>query len=178
MKSNLTVTVAISVAVILTLSVSNAASAQSPGITTGVVTEVETSGDGALTGLSLLTGDGNVHRFAVSSTDPNTSFGLENRVGDRWVSDLATDAREAATRLRDQQTRLTQISVQSNANGIAISIVQAESRDVSSNLGYLFAVVAIAWIGIASYVLYIGLRQRTLTSDLSRLRGDNENNES
>ena len=151
-------------------------SAQSPTVTTGVVTEVEASDDGALVGVSLLTGDGTVHRFTVSSTNPNTSFGLENRVGDRWVSDLATDAREAATRLRDQQRRLTQISVQSDANGVAISVVQAESRDVSSNLGYLFAVVAIAWIGIAAYVVYLGVRQRTLTSDLSRLRGDNEDN--
>ena len=176
MKINLTVTMALSIALMLTLGVSNGVLAQSPTVTTGVVTEVETSDDGALIGLSLLTGDGTVHRFIVSSSNPNTSFGLENRVGDRWVSDLATDAREAATRLRDQQRRLTQISVQSDANGVAISVVQAASRDVSSNLGYLFAVVAIAWIGIAAYVVYLGVRQRTLTSDLSRLRGDNEDN--
>ena len=179
MKINLTATLALSIALMLALGVSSVVSAQSPGIATGVVTEVETSDDGALIGVSLLTGDGNIHRFTVSSSNPNTTFGLENRVGDRWVSDLATDAREAATRLRDHQSRLTQISVQSDANGTAISIVQAESRDVSSNLGYLFAVVAIAWIGIASYVVYLGVRQRTLSSDLSRLRDDhNENNES
>lgn len=151
--------------------------AQSPGISTGVVAEVETSDDGALTGFSILGGDGNVQRFTVSSSNPNTSFGLENRVGDRWVSDLATDSREAVSRLRDQQKRLTQISVQSDTNGVAISVVQAESRDVSSNLGYLFAVVAIAWVGIAAYVVYLGVRQRTLAAELNRLRGDNGNDE-
>ena len=178
MKFNLIATMALSMALILTLGVSSAVSAQSPGIVTGVVNEVEISGDGALDGFSVLSGDGNIHRFTVSSTSPNTSFGLENRVGERWVSDLAADAREAATRLQDQQRRLTQISIQSDANGVAISVVQAESRDVSSNLGYLFAVVAIAWIGIAAYVVYLGVRQRTLSSELSRLRGDSENNES
>lgn len=178
MKVNLSITIALSIALLLTLGVSSAVSAQSPSIATGVVNEVVTSDDGALTGFSLLTGDGNVHRFRVSSSNPNTSFGLENRVGDRWVSDLATDPREAATRLGDQQRRLTQISVQSDANGVAISVVQAESRDVASNLGYLFAVVAIAWAGIAAYVVYLGVRQRTLSSELSRLRSDNENNDS
>ena len=99
---------ALSIALMLTLGCFECGSfgTISYGIATGVVTEVETSDDGALTGLTLLTGDGSVHRFTVSSSDPNTSFGLENRVGERWVSDLATDAREAATRLRDQQSRL------------------------------------------------------------------------
>ena len=178
MNINLTISMALSIALVLVLGGSSLVSAQSPGVTTGVVTEVELSDDGALTGFSLLTGDGNFHRFTVSSSNPNTSFGLENRVGERWVSDLATDALEAATRLNDQQRRLIQVSVQSDANGVAVSVVQAESRDVSANLGYLFAVVAIAWIGIAAYVVYLGIRQRNLSSELSRLRGDNENNES
>ena len=175
MKTTFITTLAITVATATALMVSSSVLAQSPGISTGVVTDVEISDDGALTGFSILRGDGSVEQFSVSSSNPNTSFGLENRVGDRWVSDLATDPRESATRLRDQQQRLTQISVQSTANGIAISVVQAESRDVSANLGYLFAVVAIAWIGIIGYVIFLGVRQGTLASELARLRGDNGN---
>ena len=153
-------------------------SAQSSTISTGVVVDVETADNGDLFGFSIVDGDGNSLRFTVSSSNPNTSYGLENRVGDRWVSDHATAPREAATRLRDQQNRLTQISVQSHENGVAASVVQAQSADIDTNLGYVFAVVAIAWIGIMAYVVYMGVRQRTLSAELSHLRGDNGNNAS
>ena len=172
MKIDSIATLALPIVLVLTLGLSSVISAQSPVVTTGVVTHVETEDDGTLTGFSILSGDGSVIQFTVSSS---TSFGLENRVGERWISDLASDPSEAATRLRDQQNRLAQISVQSDAGGVATSVVQAESKDVSSNLGYLFAVVAIAWVGIAAYVLYLGVRQRTLASELERLRGDSEN---
>ncbi len=175
MKINSIATLALPIVLALTLGLSSFVSAQSPGIVTGVVTDVETSDESALTGFSILSGDGSVQQFTVSSS---TSFGLENRVGERWVSDLGNDPSEAATRLRDQQNRLAQISVQSDGGGVATSIVQAESKDVSSNLGYLFAVVAIAWVGIAAYVVYLGVRQRTLAFELDRLRGDNEDNQS
>ncbi len=153
-------------------------SAQSPSILTGVVTGVEVGENGELIAFSIVDGDGNDLRFMVSSSNPNTSYGLENRVGDRWVSDHATAPREAATRLRDQQSRLAQISVQSHENGVAASVVQAQSVDIDTNLGYVFAVVAIAWIGIMAYVVYMGVRQRTLATELSHLRGDNGNNAS
>ena len=166
------------IVVILTFGFAGLLSAQSHPVSTGVVTNIETTDDGTMSGFSLVAGDGNVLRFTVSSADPNTAFGLENRVGDRWVSDLATDPREAATRLRDQQNRLTQISVQSDSNGVAISVVQAASKDVAANLGYLFSVVAIAWIGIMAYVAYLGVRQRTISAELARLRGENQTDES
>ena len=173
MKINKIATLVLPTVLVLTLGLSSLVSAQSPSVTTGVVTQVETADDGALTGFSVLGGDGRIIQFTVSSS---TSFGLENRVGERWVSDMRSDPNEAATRLRDQQNRLALISVQSDAGGVAISVVQAESKDVSSNLGYLFAVVAIAWIGIAAYVVYLGLRQRTLAAELDRLRGNSKDN--
>ncbi len=152
-------------------------SAQSPSISTGVVTVVETDGEGRLTAFSIVKGDGTVARFAVSGSNPNTSYGLENRVGERWVSDQASEPTESAVRLRDQQNRLKQISVQSEG-GTAVSVVQADSKDVDANLGYLFAVVAIAWIGIMGYVVFLGVRQRTMAAELERLRGNNASNES
>ena len=162
------------VALLLSFGLVSTIAAQSSVITTGVVFQVETAADGKLNGFSILDGDGSVVSFTVSTANPNTSFGLENRVGDRWVSDLTASPVEAATRLRDQQQRLTSVSVQSDANGVAISVVQAESANVDANLGYLFAVVAIAWLGIIAYVLYLGIRQRTVSAELDRLQRDNE----
>lgn len=165
-------------AVLLTLIFSASILAQSSSITTGVVTSVETSEDGDLEAFSIVSGDGSVKRFAVSSTDPNTEYGLENRVGDRWVSDQSSNPLEAADRLRDQQRRLAQISVQSDDGGVAISVVQAESTDIDTNLGYLLAVVAIAWIAIMAYVLYLGVRQRTIATGIESLRNQTDDNES
>ena len=156
---------------VLTLVIpANTVSAQSPGITTGVVTAIETDDNGGLTAFSIVEGDGKVTRFTVSAANPNTAYGLENRVGNRWVSDQSSDAQEAATRLRDQQKRLTTITVQSDGGGVASSVVQAVSADVDTNLGYLLAVAAITWIGIMAYVIYMSTRQRSLSSELSRLK--------
>ena len=170
MKRLTAVTSACALASVLTLFIASVISAQATSISTGVVISVDTADDGSLTAFSMVGGDGAVMRFTVSSANPNTEFGLENRVGDRWVSDHASNPREAADRLRDQQNRLAQISVQSNGGGVAISVVQAASTDVDINLGYLVAVVTIAWIAIMTYVIFLGVRQRTISSDLASLR--------
>ena len=177
MKATALALLAISIATLVMLGTVEPASAQAPSISTGVVTEVETDNEGRLTAFSIVKGDGNVVRFSVSASNPNTSYGLENRVGERWVSDQDSDPREAATRLKDQQNRLTQISIQSEG-GAAMSVVQADSKDVDANLGYLFAVVAMTWIGIMGYVVFLGMRQRTMAAELERLRGNNVSNDS
>ena len=171
-------TSAIAIAVALTLIFSVSILAQSSSIATGVVTLVETGDDGGLTAFSIVSGDGKVQRFTVSSANPNTEYGLENRVGDRWVSDQDSNPQEAADRLRDQQRRLAQISVQSDDGGVAISVVQAESTDIDTNLGYLLAVVTIAWIAIMAYVLYLGVRQRTIATGIASLQSQTDDNES
>ncbi len=172
MKSILKVTSTLAVVFALTFATVNHATAQSPTITTGVVTSVATADDGSLTGFSIVSGDGTFTEFTVSASNPNTSFGLVNRVGERWVSDFATDAREAASRLQDQQKRQTQVSVQAGNDNVAISVVQAQSTDIDANLGYLFAVVAIALVAVIGYVAYMGVRQRTISEDIDRLRDE------
>lgn len=178
MKRLIAPTSAAAFAAVLTLMVSMSVLAQSSSITTGVVVSVETSDGDALTAFSIVSGDGDIQRFTVSSANPNTEYGLENRVGDRWVSDQASNPQEAANRLRDQQRRLAQISVQSDDGGVALSVVQAESTDVDTNLGYLLAVVAIAWIAIMAYVLYLGVRQRTIATGIESLKDRTNDNES
>ena len=177
MKRLIAPTSAVTFAVVLTLIISTSILAQSSPIITGVVTSVEMGDDGVLTAFSVVSGDGNTQRFAVSSVNPNTEYGLENRVGDRWVSDQASNPQEAADRLLDQQRRLAQISVQSDADGTAISVVQAQSTDVDTNLGYLLTVVAIAWIAIIAYVLYLGVRQRTIANSIASLRNETDDHE-
>ncbi len=178
MKLLISSTSAVAIVMALTLTFSASILAQSSSITTGVVTSVDTGDDGGLTAFSIVSGDGKVQRFTVSSANPNTEYGLENRVGDRWVSDQDSNPREAADRLRDQQRRLAQISVQADDGGVAISVVQAESTDIDTNLGYLLAVVAIAWIAIMAYVLYLGVRQRTIATGIASLQNQTDDNES
>lgn len=178
MKRLMAPTSAVAFATALTLIVSMSVLAQSSSIATGVVTSVETGDDDALAAFSIVSGDGAIQRFTVSSADPNTEYGLENRVGDRWVSDQASNPREASNRLRDQQRRLAHISVQSDDSGVAISVVQAESTDVDANLGYLLAVTAIAWIAIMAYVLYLGVRQRAIATGIASLQNHTDDNQS
>jgi len=178
MKFVISPTSAIAIVVALTLTFSASILAQSSSIATGVVISVETGDNGGLMAFSIVRGDGSVQEFTVSSANPNTEYGLENRVGDRWVSDQASNPEEAADRLRDQQRRLAQISVQSDDGGVAISVVQAESTDIDTNLGYLLAVVAIAWIAIMAYVLYLGVRQRAIATGIANLQNETDDKES
>ena len=142
---------------------------QSGNLVTGVVVAVHTGDDGALSGVALVTSEGETVQFAVNSA---TSFGLENAVGDRWVSDSGdTNLGEAETKLRDQQRRQQQVTAQLNADGSASSVVQARPVSVSSNLGYLFAAFAIGWLALMSYVLYLGQRHRSLQHEIRQMQG-------
>ncbi len=151
------------------------AHAQSPGrIVTGVVTSIETDQNGVLVSFRIVNGDGEVVEAKVFPQSPNTAYGLENQVGDRWVSDQASEPNEAASRIRDQQRRLARITVSLNSEGVATSVVQAESSDLESNLGYLFAALAITWIAFAAYIIYMSSRQSLIASEIRRLSDNSE----
>ena len=143
------------------------ASGHDGSLVTGVVIRVDVAGDGGLSGFTLVTADGDA---VAVSVDAGTEFGLENAVGDRWVSEGgASGLSEAVGRLRDQQRRQQQVTVQMGGDGVAGSVVQARPVTVSSNLGYLFAAFAIAWLALMAYVLYLGQRHRSLTREISEL---------
>lgn len=155
--------VALSIAALFGLTVY----AQGGDITSGVVIGIDRSESGGLSGIRLVTSAGETVAFEITG---DTSFGLENAVGDRWVSsDGGTDLAEALRRVEDQQRRQQQVTVESAA-GVATSVVQARPVSVSSNLGYLFAAFAIGWLALVAYVLYLGQRHRTLSQELVRLR--------
>lgn len=140
---------------------------QHGSIVTGVVIGVDVSPDGELSGFTLVTAEGHSITVAVGI---DTEFGLENAVGDRWVSEGgASVLSEAVSRLRDQQRRQQQVTVELSDDDYAMTVVQARPVSVSSNLGYLFAAFAIAWLALMAYVLYLGQRHRSLTREISEL---------
>ncbi len=141
---------------------------------TGIITSIETDSNGTLDSFTIVDADGETTEVKVSDQSPNTSYGLENQVGDRWVSDHASESKEAASRIRDQQRRLARITISLNREGVATSVVQAESSDIDSNLGYLFATLAITWIAFAAYIVYMSRRQSLIASDIRRLSDDKE----
>ena len=147
------------------------------GVHTGVVTGIETDAQGGLASFSIVNSSGEVLMIMVSDNSPNTEYGLENSAGDRWVADHASSAVDAVSRIRDQQRRLSKITVSVNGDGFAESVVQSESSDLSSNLGYLFAALAITWIGLVLYIVYIGQRQRMLSAELSKTITRSEDSE-
>ena len=162
-----TATVQLVVAAGLLALFSVTAVAQDADITTGVVIGVDRSEAGGLSGIRLVNSAGDTVQIDITG---DTSFGLENAVGDRWVSsDGATDLVEALRRVEDQQRRQQQVTVESSA-GVALSVVQARPVSISSNLGYLFAAFAIGWLALVAYVLYLGQRHRVLSQEIGRLR--------
>ena len=130
--------------VVLSVSDGGDANAQSAsGVHTGVVTGIETDEQGGLASFSIVNSSGEMLTIMVSGNSPNTEYGLENNAGDRWVADHGSGAVEAVSRMRDQQRRLSKITVSVNSDGFAESVVQTEISNLASNLGYLFAALAI-----------------------------------
>lgn len=147
---------------------SGVASAQSGTVTSGIVVGIETDADGRLTRFAVSDSSGTVTTFEVSDT---TGYGLENQAGDRWVSTQAEEPVEAVRRLRDHRERFAPITVSSDENGVATSVVEREEGKLETSLGYLFAVFAITWALFFAYVLYMGRKQRVLQHEIARLKG-------
>ena len=174
MSKSLNMSLCFALVLAIGISVASAGTArgQAGGLVTGVVIAVHMGDDGAVSGIALVTAEGETVQFAVNSA---TSFGLENAVGDRWVSDSGdTNLAEAERRLRDQQRRQQQVTVQLSEDGSAVSVVQARPVSVSSNLGYLFAAFAVAWLALMGYVLYLGQRHRSLQHEIRQLQDSDD----
>ena len=93
----------------------------------------------------------------IKSGDNSTEFGLENIAGDRWVGNQNDNGKEVASKLKDHQKRFAPITVL-HEKGVAKEIVDMEKRNVSSNLNFLFACFAVAWIAFFGYLIIINGR--------------------
>ncbi len=171
MRQNLFTLAAVLLSAVALASISERADAQSSNkIRSGVVVSVQTNDRGELDSFSMVDPNGEIIAYNVSSDTPNTQYGLDSDVGDRWVSDQASDPAEAAVRLSDQQQRQARITVDADVNGFAHSVVQAEGSSLASSLGYLFAAAIITWLAFAGYIIYMARRQRVLSSQIERLQ--------
>ena len=82
---------------------------------------------------------------------------MENIAGDRWVGNQNDNGKEVASKLKDHQKRFAPITVL-HEKGVAKEIVDMEKRNVSSNLNFLFACFAVAWIAFFGYLVIINGR--------------------
>ena len=125
-------------------------------ITSGVISSVEEE-SGKSSKISILTIEGEIITFEIENQNNSTKYGLENIAGERWTGNQSENGEEAFKRLKKHQSRLAPVTIVSE-NGLALEIVDMESRDVRTNLWYLFACFAVAWIAFFVYLIIINGR--------------------
>ncbi|MBM01285.1 MAG: hypothetical protein CL762_00990 [Chloroflexi bacterium] len=125
-------------------------------ITSGVISNLE-EGGGKSSKISILTNEGEIETFQINNENNSTKFGLENIAGERWTGNQSENGGEALKRLKQHQSRLAPITIVSE-NGLAAEIVDMESRNVRTNLWYLFACFTVAWIAFFVYLIIINGR--------------------
>ena len=139
----------------------------------GNVVQLEIQEGGELVSLFLVDEHGNINKFNV---DNSSVYGLENRTGDRWISNQEKGGVEVVDLLRDHQIRFVPVVITSK-NGVATSVVELEKGKLETNLGFLFAVFSITWVVFFGYVIFISIKQKQLQKELKVLRvGGNEAN--
>ena len=84
-------------------------------------------------------------------------FGLDNIAGERWTGNQNDDSIEVVSKLKDHQNRFVPLTILHN-EGVAKEIVDMEKRDVSTNLNFLFACFAVAWVAFFGYLIIINGR--------------------
>ena len=123
----------------------------------GVINAISIDDNGNVEGILLMMNDGDFVNIDIKSGDNPTEFGLENIAGDRWVGNQNDNGKEVASKLKDLQKRFAPITVL-HEKGVAKEIVDMEKRNVSSNLNFLFACFAVAWIAFFGYLVIINGR--------------------
>jgi len=125
-------------------------------IVSGVISELEEI-DGKINTISILTNEGDIKTFSINSKDSSTKYGLENIAGERWTGNQLENGEEALERLKKHQSRLAPVTIVAEKD-TAIEIVDMESRNVKTNLYYLFACFAVAWGAFFVYLIIISGR--------------------
>ena len=123
----------------------------------GVINAISIDDNGNVEGILLMMNNGDFVNIDIKSGDNPTEFGLENIAGDRWVGNQNDNGKEVASKLKDLQKRFAPITVL-HEKGVAKEIVDMEKRNVSSNLNFLFACFAVAWIAFFGYLIIINGR--------------------
>ena len=125
----------------------------------GVINAISIDDNGNVEGILLMMNDGDFVNIDIKSGDNSTEFGLENIAGDRWVGNQNDNGKEVASKLKDHQKRFAPLTVL-HEEGAAKEITDMENRNVKTNLSFLFACFAVAWVAFFAYVLIINGRLR------------------
>ena len=126
-------------------------------LVSGVINALSVDEDGQLDGILLMTSDGQFLNIDIKSGENPTEFGLDNIAGERWTGNQNDDSKEVVLKLKDHQKRFVPLTILHN-EGLAKEIVDMEKRDVSSNLNFLFACFAVAWVAFFGYLIIINGR--------------------
>ena len=154
----------------ISLLIPMSAIAQEPadGLIHGVVISVTTNDNNELVSFSVVNASGDIYDLKVRAEASPTEYGLENRTGERWSSNQSNGAKEAADQLLDHQQRFAPITVEATG-GVASLVIEMESADLGTNLGFLFTIFAITWAGFFAYIFVMSRRQRDLERAVSTL---------
>ena len=128
-------------------------------LVSGVINAISLDDKGNVEGILIMKNDGEFLNIDIKSGENPTEFGLENIAGDRWTGNQNDNAKEVANKLKDHQKRFAPITVL-HEKGAAKEITNMENRNVKTNLSYLFACFAVAWIAFFVYLLIINGRLR------------------
>ena len=124
-------------------------------IVSGVISNLEER-EGATISISILTNNGEIKTYELKDS---TSYGLENIAGERWTGNQLESGKKALVKLREHQSRLAPITIVTDQN-FAVEVVDMEKRNVKTNLAYLFACFAIAWVSFFVYLIIINGRMK------------------
>ena len=154
----------------ISLLIPMSAIAQEPadGLIHGIVIDVTTNENNELVSFSVVSASGDIYDLEVREGASPTEYGLENKTGERWSSNQSSGAKEAADQLLDHQQRFAPVTVEATG-GVASLVVEMESADLGTNLGFLFTIFAVTWAGFFAYIFVISSRQRDLLRTVSTL---------
>tara|TARA_B100001250_G_scaffold122039_2_gene103545 strand:- start:1773 stop:2252 length:480 start_codon:yes stop_codon:yes gene_type:complete len=128
-------------------------------LVSGVINAISIDDNGNVEGILIMKNDGDFVNIDIKSGENPTEFGLENIAGDRWIGNQNDNAKEVAIKLKDHQKRFAPLTVL-HEEGSAKEITDMENRNVKTNLSFLFACFAVAWVAFFAYVLIINGRLR------------------
>ena len=128
-------------------------------LVSGVINAISIDDKGHVEGILLMINTGEFVNIDLSSGDNPTQFGLENIAGDRWIGNQNDNAIELANKLEEHKERFAPLTVL-HEKGVAKEIVDLEQRNISSNLNFLFACFAVAWLAFFGYLVILNGRIR------------------
>ena len=133
-------------------------------IINGFISAIETTNENTI--LSITDNKGVKYNIIITS---DTVLGLDNAVGERWISAFGNDSNESINRLKDQQNMLSPITIVLH-HSEASSITTKNSENLDTNLNYLFIVFGLAWLTFFGYIIYLSRRLSNIKEEIKLLK--------